>query len=76
MNMIIALFSALLLLIVTLGVPCTLDVGWIPNIVKEIYVYGKPTKPTENKRLIINRLVRYIQIPKRYKLQFKNMLKY
>ncbi len=66
MNLVLALFTALLLFIVAIGVPCTLDVRWIPQIVKEIYVYGKPTKPTSNKSPIVNGLFRLIQVPKRY----------
>ena len=66
MSLVLALFTSLLLFVVAIGVPCTLDVRWIPQIVKEIYVYGKPTKPTGDKSPIVNRLVRLIQVPKRY----------
>jgi hypothetical protein len=68
MNLVLAVFTAFLLLIVTVGIPCTLDVKWIPQSVKEIYVYGKPTKPIGKKSPIITKLVRLIQVPKRYML--------
>ena len=67
MNLVVAVFIAFLLLIVAVGVPCTLDAKWIPQSVKEMYVYGKPTKLIGKKSPILTKLVRLIQVPKRYK---------
>ena len=63
MSLVVGLFLILLVLMVLMGTPYTLDVKWIPQFIRDVYVYGKPVN---EKSPIISRFVKLIHVPKRY----------